>query len=162
MTYATELQLLQRHGNDEMAELASENSAVDGELLMLTVTGGDRSSYDSLVVHAADDALVRLQLVMSDAHKRIDSYLRERYALPLSAEQIAGSDLSRIQTTLSRYFLMENDPSDTVLKRYNDAISWLRDVSVGKASLGESDVTVSTDGTGTVRQGNSRIGWDNY
>lgn len=162
MSYATTEQLLQRHGNEEIAELASDSSDVDGQLLWLTVTGGDRSAYDAIATGAADLALERVQLVMLDAQRRIESYLRERYSLPLSAEQIDGSDLSRIQTTLARYFLMENEPSETVLKRYQDAIAWLRDVSVGKASLGESDVTVSTDSSGTARNGNSRLDWDNY
>jgi phage gp36-like protein len=58
---------------------------------------------------------------------------------------------------------MDNRTSEEVENRYNNAIKWLRDISMNKASLGEQDTSVaSTHGRVVARTGVSNTDWDAY
>lgn len=164
MAYASARQLTERHGREEIAQLASHDEpvVVSGELLALTIDGGDRSDYSAAEQQAADSALESILLALEDAERKINSYLLNRYTLPLTQAVIDNSDLSRITTTIARYYLMAFDATEDVKARYHDAIAWLRDVSQGKASLGQEDSTQSQVGTGTIACGKSKLYWDGY
>lgn len=164
MAYASAEQLLERHGRVEIAELANhdEELIVSGELLELTVLSGNRSDYTASEQQAADNALQAINVALDDAQRKINSYLLNRYSLPLEQSVIDASDLSRINSTIARYYLMGFGATDDVKSRFHDAIAWLRDVSQGKASLGEQDATVAKVGTGTIACGKSRLYWDGY
>lgn len=163
MPYATATDLL-FFGANELAQLAApEDNRVTGELLRLTIAGGDRSTYTAAEIAAADAALVRLNGVLDRASKRIDSYLAPRYPLPLDAQLIAGSELIQACMDISRFMLMEDAATDTVKDRYDRAIAWLRDLSNGKASLGPVDTGVAAPtGRPVLRTGISGYDWDTH
>jgi len=162
--YATAANLLDYFGDKELALLAApESPAVDDVLLRLTVDGGDRSSYLPADISAADQALARINQVLSSASHFIDSYISPRYTLPLDAVLIAGSGLVDVCSDIARYRLMDDRDTEEVSNRYTQARAWLRDVSMNKASLGEQDTGVATaQGRITIGQGQSKTNWDTY
>ena len=71
--------------------------------------------------------------VLTEASATVDSYVRLRYAVPLQpSEQIKGLTLD-----IAVYLLYSRRDrvSDSVQKRHDDAIQFLRDVGAGKAGL---------------------------
>jgi len=69
------------------------------------------------------------------ASSEIDRYVGVRYALPLA---VVPDDLKRVCCDIAMYWLCPTAVTQTDLKRdrYKDAISFLRDLSTGKATLG--------------------------
>lgn len=161
--YATALDMLNLYADREMAQLAAPDSpAVDGVLLRLTIEGGDRSAYSAQDQADADKAQVRIDEALNDAERFINSYLSPNYRLPLSVELIADSNLKRVTCDISRYE-MDARPTEDMRNRYNDHKSWLRDVSLNKASLGVQDTaTAAQDGRMVIRSGESKTDWGSY
>lgn len=69
---------------------------------------------------------------IDDAGGLIDGYLATRYPLPLAS---VPSVLKRVARDLVRYSL-DNDPSDVVTKRRDDAVSFLKLLAKGEVTLG--------------------------
>lgn len=110
--YATISDLIERFGSDEILTLAPNEQNND--------------------INAN-----RLNVVIADTEAEINSYLAVRYRVP-----IAGAEqLKAVTCDIARYRLYDNQASDEVTNRYNQRISWLKDVSAGRATLGiaESD-----------------------
>lgn len=140
MPYAAAQDLLARFGAQEIAELASDDAAVTGELLELTATGGDRSGFAAEAITAADNALLRVQGRLADAGQAIDARLRQRYTLPLAT---TPELLVRVACDLARYDLYDDQVPDPVETRYKAALKLLGALATGSASLGmpEADAT---------------------
>ena len=93
-----------------------------------------------------DDEVVGESLVF--ASNLIDGYLRERYAVPLPMPQ---PQLTGIACDIARYRLYQDQPTELVVLRYDQAIDWLKDVARGIVVLDigvneavPSDITWST------------------
>lgn len=112
MTYATLQNLKDRFGEDELIQLT------------------DRDNLGTINTTVVDRAL-------ADADAQINGYLSVRYTLPLSAP--VPTELERIACDLARYALYEDRVTEIVEKRYDAAISKLRDVAAGRAGLGVDD-----------------------
>jgi len=69
---------------------------------------------------------------IADAAFQIDGYIAARYPLPLAT--VPGL-LRTIARNLVRYSL-DIDPDDKVKARRDEAISYLRDIAAGRATLG--------------------------
>jgi phage gp36-like protein len=69
---------------------------------------------------------------IDDASALIDGYVAGRYPLPLAEVPVI---LKRIARDLVRYSL-DVDPNETVIKRRDEAVSYLKDLAQGKATLG--------------------------
>lgn len=164
MPYTTATKLLDQFGDTEVAlQAASEFPNVDGVLLRLTVTGGDRSAYSAQDIADADQTQVRLNAVIDSAGRLIDSYLSPRYSLPLDQAFIDQSSLPEFCNDIVRYKLMDDLATEEVDNRYKEALRWLRDVSMNKASLGEQDTATATaEGRMISRPGNSKTDWETY
>lgn len=72
---------------------------------------------------------------LAEASARIDSYCRQRYVTPLQpSDTIKGLCLD-----IAQYLLFTRrrttKPNETVAERYLDAVSFLKDIASGKASL---------------------------
>jgi phage gp36-like protein len=81
--------------------------------------------------HAIVDAV--LDPAMLDAEAEVDSYLGSRYVLPLpSVPEI----LQVFTCDIARYRLYDDAAPAEVQRRYERAVSWLKDVSRGLVSLG--------------------------
>lgn len=91
---------------------------------------------------------------LTDAQELADSYIAARYALPLPA---VPETLKGVVLDIARYKLYAMRAPDEVRQRYEDAISWLKQVSAGKAVLQlPPDPDAGTDG-GEASKNTSRI-----
>lgn len=115
-TYAIVQDMADLFGSDELTQLVPKT--VDGVL-----------TYDSDLVQKAID----------NATAEIDAYLSSRYRLPLSS---VPAILKRLTCDVARYQLFGASLTEEVEKRYKNAVSFLKSVSSGTASLG-----ISSDGS---------------
>lgn len=124
MSYASEQGFRDRFGETELLQLAD----LDGD-------------------GTADAAIIESRI--RDTDGEIDSYLGQRYSLPLSH---LPDILEARAADILRYRLHDHQPPQVVRDRYDDAVSWLRRVARGEASLGlpVSDEPAS-DHTAVVR-----------
>lgn len=108
MTYATQQNMIDRFGADELIQLT------------------DRANIGII------DAVV-LGQALSDATAVIDGYLRAAYTLPLAS---IPSQLLRVCSDLARFYLYDDRVTEVVQKRRDEAVAWLKDVAAKRISLG--------------------------
>lgn len=108
MTYATQQNMIDRFGQQELIELT------------------DRSALGVIDVTVLGQAL-------ADANTEIDSYLASVCTLPLAT---VPPRLIKIAADIARYELYGTRCTDQVRQRYQDAIAFLKLVVSGAASLG--------------------------
>lgn len=135
MAYATAQNLLDDYGAEELAQIADESGDVDGALLQLTISAGDRSAYTAGQRAAADTAAARLASALEGATGEIDGYISVVYSLPITP--VPGV-LVGLNGTMARFRLYDDKAPAEVRARYDDAIRFLRDVATGRATLGIS------------------------
>ena len=105
------------------------------ELLRLT----DRSNSGAIVESVIDSSI-------TDAESVIHSDVGNRYATPL-VEAATTSAIKRACADITRYRLYDDKCPETVEKRNQEALLFLKDVSAGRATLGNVDPSgVSTTG----------------
>ncbi|GAB6968396.1 DUF1320 family protein [Komagataeibacter kakiaceti JCM 25156] len=122
----------------QYAQLADMREAFGDEELILVTTpeGQPRETIDT--------SRVNTELVTASAE--IDSYLRQRYQMPIN-----GTDpmIARVCCDIARWRLWNRsdaEPSNAVRGGYKDAIAWLKSVNVGSVTLdGEIAINVGTD-----------------
>lgn len=136
--YATLQHLIYAFGEAELVQLTDREAAGD---------------YDAVVINRA----------LADADELINSYLIERYTLPLPATpQVVIARACDI----ARFRLYKDAPSEEVRKRYEEAVTWLRDVVAGKAGLGFPDSSQqpgdATHRAPRVGQAASGFDWAGY
>lgn len=122
MTYATQVDLVDRFGT---VELAQRTNRVDG----LTI-----------------DAVV-LGRALGDADAEIDGYLATRYSLPLASTPVV---LVRMACDLARYRLYDDGVPDTVRQRYEDAVSLLKRMASGDVQLAGVTSVPAAGGSGNA------------
>jgi phage gp36-like protein len=95
------------------------------ELIQLTDDDGAADAVNVDIVTAA----------LEEASGKVDSYCRSRYATPLQQ----SDDVKGLTLDLAVYLLFsrrrEMTVGESVRQRYEDAISFLKDVAAGKAQL---------------------------
>jgi phage gp36-like protein len=108
MTYATQQNMIDRFGLIELTDLTdlSGNGVIDANVL---------------------------GMALADANNEIDGYLSSTISLPLLT---IPPRLVKLACDISRYNLYGAKCSDQVRNRYTDAISFLKQVVIGTASLG--------------------------
>lgn len=82
---------------------------------------------------AIDEA--NLEQALTDASALIDGYIQGRVTLPLEDDRIPAT-LKACCADIARYRLDRNRCREEVRIRYEDWISWLKDVSKGVVNLG--------------------------
>jgi phage gp36-like protein len=119
---------------DDIAALYSESFVAD--LLPAEVEDADA---------AADTAL-------ASASAEIDSYVGVRYTLPLAGRPAM---LVRPAIDIAAYILANRHSvlTDTIEKRYDQAVELLTKISTGKAGLGADEPAVDTGGDGNPSSG---------
>lgn len=132
MSYASQTDMIERFGEGELIELTDRNH-----------TG-------------AIDAAV-LDRALADGAAEIDGYLASRYQLPLTTTPTV---LVRVCADIARYHLHDDNIPEPVEIRYKSAVDLLRQVSLGRVSLGVSDTGDSpTSNDGAEITSGGRI-WD--
>lgn len=133
MTYATQLDMTERFGEQEVIQLT------------------DRDGTGAIVTAVLDAAL-------ADADSMIDGYLATRYTLPLASPPTV---LARIACDLARYYLYDDKAPPQVAERYQAAVAFLKSVSRGEVTLGVPAVTDgAATGTAEMQSGGRVFGRD--
>jgi len=120
MTYATQQNLIDRFGQQELTELTDRANA---------------GAIDAAVVAKA----------LADADGEINGYLASRYTLPLDP---VPAVLERWACEIARYYLYEDRVTEQVKRRYDDVVKSLNAVSKGTVSLGPDEEGASLASTG--------------
>jgi phage gp36-like protein len=108
MAYAVQADLVLRFGEDELIGLTDREN-----------TGVIQASV--------------VERNIADADAEIDGYLAGRYSLPLAS---VPPILNRLSSDIARYHLYGERVTDTVRKRYEDAVRLLRGLADGSVKLG--------------------------
>ncbi|MDO8932579.1 MAG: DUF1320 domain-containing protein [Rhodocyclaceae bacterium] len=103
-----------------------------------------------LTVGAVDRAL-------ADADALINGYAAGRYVVPLSP---VPSNVPRLACAVARYYLLGDSNTDQSRQDFEDAVSWLKDVGVGRVTLTTAapTPTPATGGTPVTRTGSKQFG----
>lgn len=140
MTYAVVADLVGRFSAEEVAQRTDRNipRLVSAELLELAVSGGDTSGYTADELAAVAKAVATAEQALLDADNVINGYLAKRYTVPVTNALPA---LQRFACDIARYFIYEDQVTETIETRYNAAIKFLRDVAKGDVNLGDPAAT---------------------
>ncbi len=122
MSYASQQDLIDRFGTDELLQLT------------------DRAN-----VGAVDATVVARAL--GDADAEIDGYLTSRYSVPLSS---TPPMLTRLACDIARYQLYADRVTDQVTQRYKDAVRLLVSLANGTVQLGVASGQAAPAVTGSV------------
>ncbi|MBX9750901.1 MAG: DUF1320 domain-containing protein [Roseococcus sp.] len=140
-TYATQADLSERYGIEELMQLAS-------------MPGGATLNQ------------AKVARACADAGDMADGYLRGRHALPLTA---VPPLLKRLTAAIARYELHlggDRLPTEQVTKDRDAAIAFLKDVQAGRADLGidAQGAEPAEDASGTIlsRPGIAAFGDDEF
>ncbi|MBI1246158.1 MAG: DUF1320 domain-containing protein [Alphaproteobacteria bacterium] len=128
MTYATQQDLVDRFGSEELVQLTDR-------------TNTPATTIDTDVVADA----------LADADALIDSYVGKSYALPLA---IVPPILTRVAADIARFFLFgDRVEKDGAVDRANSAaIAWLKDVARGVVRIDDgSGGTPGAAGGGQIK-----------
>jgi phage gp36-like protein len=127
MSYATQQDLVDRFGSRELIQLT------------------DRSNVPPTTI---DDTVVTRAL--GDADALIDSYIGKIYTLPLAD---VPAVLTKTAADIARYYLRGEsvDKDSPVAIAFNQALSWLKDVSRGLVRLDDGGEEPDQAGGGAVR-----------
>lgn len=110
MPYATQQDLIDRFGEEELVQLTDRAEPPAGEI-------------DATVIGKA----------LADADDAVNGYLAARYEVPLASPPLI---LKRTACDIARYYLYEDRVTEAVRKRYEDAVAYLKDAAAGKVALG--------------------------
>lgn len=159
MAYVTPLQLAEKPGPRELAQLASSEhrAVVDAALMDLTLRDGDRSGYAADLIAQADAALARIAQAIAETSELMDGYLAARLALPLDPVPLT---LTRIARAIVRYELHKDRVTDArtdpVARDYYDALKLLDAIRDGKVTVGPTDPTAADSPTQDIRIASGR------
>lgn len=127
MPYATQADLVQRFGYEELIQLTDR--ALAGQIDRATVTAA-----------------------LADADAAIEGYLAARYAVPVTP---VPDLLRRLSCDMARFFLHGKSADEAVRQAYDDARRDLKDLADGRAVLvgaaAAAPGAVPAAATGTVR-----------
>jgi len=134
--YATQQDLIDRFG--------------EGEVIRLT-------NPDDLNATTVDTD--RLDRAIADAQATVEGYLTGPYEVPLDP---VPRVITKITCDLARFELYDEQPTEHVKNRKDDAIKFLLSVSTGKVSLGPADNggQVERDDPATIDSGGRTFGRD--
>ena len=118
----------------------------EAELIQLT---------DSACLGVIDDEVVNAAI--ADADAEINSYLTA-YDLPLAVVPV---NFVRMSSDIARYYLYEDRPTETVQKRYDDAIKYLMMIAKGIILL-DTGIPTATAGHVVIESSDNVFGIDEY
>lgn len=140
MTYATATQLLTRFSANEIAQRADRGDvrAVTSQLMTDAAAGADLTGYTSDEQAGVALAIAVVNRSLADAANTIDAHIGGRYPLPIAP---VPEILERVACDLARFYLYDDQVTETIQKRFDEAMKLLRDVRDGKSQLGPDGAT---------------------
>ncbi len=127
--YATVDDMVSRFGEVELLRLSSADGPLPAE--------GEPMPTD------------RIEQAIADAGRLIDSYLRQRYAVPVAPPP---AELVRAACVLARYDLAlggDREPSEQMRLARKEVLTWLGQLGLGEASL-EGAISLSAGSSARV------------
>lgn len=129
MPYCTQTDLIERFGENELLDLASDDTGL---------------AIDTPVVEGA----------IADASGEIDGYVSAAgYTVPLSN---VPRIITAYACDIARYRLSDDRATEQVTKRYNDAVKFLRSVAKGEVRLGIASSESAAGSAGSVMMDTGR------
>ncbi len=127
MNYCTQQDLIDRYGEDELIQLT------------------DRNGTDAIDTDVLNRAI-------SDADGEIDSRIGSRFKAPITP---IPKSLVRVGCEITRYYLYDDQVTETIQQRYKDAIKFLTGIASGVISIGvdESGAQPESENTATIESG---------
>lgn len=101
-----------------------------------------------------------IEAALTWASRTADSYLRKRHTLPLVewSDDLRGAVCSIAQyELLARRGFRPGPADEIVIKRYNDSITWLRDVAKGVVEIDAIDSTPTVDEDGSLAASGPKV-----
>lgn len=147
MAYLLVSDLITRFGAEELAQRADRDTprVVTGALLTAVAAGGDLSAWSPTEIASANRAVVVIDRAIADAQSAMDGCLSGRYGTPMPTPPAI---VQRLGCDIARYYLYDDQATETIQKRYDAAIAFFRDVAAGKVTLGpEAEAAAPTGGT---------------
>lgn len=123
MTYATQQNMIDRFGEQELIELTDH---------------ADTGAINATVLGQA----------LADADAEINAYLTSRYTLPLAS---VPPVLVKFAADVARYQLYDTRASEQVKARYDDAVKFFKMLASGSVSLGLDPVNQPVADVGGVQ-----------
>lgn len=132
--YATLSDMITRFGADELIQLANRSGVAVSEAALKAHADGEGLSGFTAEEQAAVPLIAAvIDEALEDAAADIDPKLSGRYALPLTA---VPRVLVNKACDIARYYLHNDDATEIVVKRFDDAVRFLRGVATGTETLG--------------------------
>lgn len=165
MPYATLKDLIYRADGDEVVQRglsalrATYRQEVPSEADLVTAISDPRPDDVALV---ADDGVLywyngatwstitspKVDRALLDASAMADDYLRAKYTLPLAG---IPHTLVLMVCDIARYYLYDDAATETVVRRYKDAIAWLIQIANGTVPLDGVDAPPVETSTGSAQ-----------
>lgn len=135
MPYATATELLTRFDATEIAQRVDRGvpRLVTAALMIDVAAGTSLVGYPADAVARAQAGLVVVQRALQDADDTINGYISARYTLPIAP---VPAVLARVACELARFYLYDDQVTDTIKERHAGNVKWLAEVSKGTVSLG--------------------------
>lgn len=148
MAYLLVSDLITRFGAEELAQRADRDTprVVTAALLTAVAVGDDLSAWSPSEIESAGRAVAIIERTIEDAQSAMDGYLSGRYGTPMPTPPAI---VQRLGCDIARYYLYDDQATETVQKRYDAAIAFFRDVAAGKVTLG-SEAQAAAPAGGTV------------
>lgn len=147
--YITRPELMDRFDATELAQVVPPQSMgrVDGALMRAVILGEPTDDWPGDEIAAAEAGLLRMDEAIADATAEIDSYIGQRYSLPLAT--VPGV-LKRYAGTIARYHLHDDSEHEHVRQRYQDTLKALGRIASGELDLGLPQPPASKSGTAEI------------
>lgn len=135
MPYATATELLTRFDAAEIAQRVAREvpRLVTAEMMIAAAAGTSMAAYTVGQQAATAAALVVVQRALQDADDTINGYISARHTLPIAP---VPAVLARVACELARFYLYDDQVTDTIKERHAGNVKWLAEVSKGTVSLG--------------------------
>lgn len=166
--YANARQYIKEYGLEEASQLLADEEDALTEELMAQRLAMNTTTHTPEQINVLDAAFARLDSMLTQQSHYMDSYLRGKVVLPLSATNVDKTALPTCCMCLTRMQLMD-DP-DNITEEMHKQVArwekWLREIAAGKALLFDKDSGLNLsegEATGKHKQhlfGQSKSGFD--
>jgi phage gp36-like protein len=167
--YTDALKLVAQFGYARITKYASpvgRQPAATPHLLEALLTGKDTSKFSAIQIEIGNEAVARINNAVEAGESVANSYLVNRYNMPLSNVLIkSNEDALRTYTNcIVRYELSTHKSVDAITDKYNDAIAWFDNVSKNglPIDLSEDPPVQGINDTLSIKQTESSILWERF
>ena len=167
--YTTALKLTEQFGYSRIAKYSTpvgRQPVVTAKLLEALLIGGSTSSFTSDQIAMGNLAVAKINDAIKSGEAVVNSYLIKKYSIPLSDSLLFSNREALLIYTnnIIRYDLAPHKNIEPITDKYNEAISWLDDVSKNGLPFDTSTETpiVGINRTLSIKSTGSSIPWEKF